>query len=117
MIWARPSETVARVGFKPATLCVSPTQDRGAVLRHIPARAASRRLAVADVRDRDHSPSLSSDYKKRKCWPKLPFSRRFLPNAKVGTTVHLSSASHRLTPPLGNSSRLAHPRFLALLLP
>jgi hypothetical protein len=67
MIWARPSETVARVGFKPTTPCVSPTQDRGAVLRHIPARPASRWLAVADVRDRDHSPSLSSDYKKRKC--------------------------------------------------
>jgi hypothetical protein len=69
MIWARPGGTVARVGFKPTTPCVSPTRDRGAALRHVPAGMGSRRPSDADVRDWDDflslslSLSLSSDYK------------------------------------------------------
>jgi hypothetical protein len=67
MIWAWPGGTVAGVGFKLTTPCASPTRDRGAALRHVPAGMGSRRPSDADVRDRDDflslSLSLSSDYK------------------------------------------------------
>jgi hypothetical protein len=111
MIWARPGGTVARVIFKPSAPRASPTRDRGAALHRVPAEPASRRPAVADVRDRDHSPSLSSNYKEENA------GGCFLPNAKVGTAIHSSLASSHLALPLGDSSCLADSPFLALLLP
>jgi hypothetical protein len=114
---ARLGGTVAWVSFKLITSSTSPTQDRGAVLSHVPARLASQRLAVADVQDWDHSLSLSPPTIKRKTPAEASFSHRFLPNTEVGTAVHSLPASHRLALPLGDSSCLANPRFLALLLP
>jgi hypothetical protein len=38
------------------------------------------------------------------------------PNAEVRTTCHSSLVSHWLPPPLGDSSHVANPRFLVLLL-
>jgi hypothetical protein len=63
LILARPDGIVAWVGFKPTAPCASLKQDRGVVLHHVPTGPASRWLAIADVRDRDHSLSLSSNYK------------------------------------------------------
>jgi hypothetical protein len=66
MIWNRPGGIVAQAGFKPTVPRASLTQDRGATLRRVPIGLASRRSAVADVRDREHSLSLSPLTIKRK---------------------------------------------------
>jgi hypothetical protein len=74
--------TVAWVSFKLITSSTSPTQDRGAVLSHVPARLASQRLAVADVQDWDHSLSLSSDYKKENVGRSFLFPIAFSPTPR-----------------------------------
>jgi hypothetical protein len=89
MIWAQLGGTVAWVGLKPTAPRVSPTQDRGAVLYHIPTGPASRQPTVVDVQDRDHSLSLSSAYKKEKA------SRRFLPHHCFSPNAEVRPTSAR----------------------
>jgi hypothetical protein len=86
MIWAQPGGTVAQVGFKLTMPHASPTRDRGAVMCCIPAGLASRRMTVADVRDQDHSLSLSASYKKEKVNRSFLLRCHFSPNAEVRTT-------------------------------
>jgi hypothetical protein len=54
-------------------------QDRGAVLHCVPTGSASRRLAITDMWDRDHSPSLSSDYKEENVGRSVLFPIMFSP--------------------------------------
>jgi hypothetical protein len=65
------------------------------------------------MQDQEHSLSLSPPPIQRKTLPDATFFPvAFLLNAKV---IHPST--HRLALPLGDSSRVANPYFLALLLP
>jgi hypothetical protein len=82
MIWAWPDGIVAQVSFKPTAPHASPTRDRGAALRCVPARPASHRPAVADVQDRDHSLSLSSDYKEENAGRSFLFPVTFPPTPR-----------------------------------
>jgi hypothetical protein len=125
MIWARPGSTLVQVGFKLTAPRMSPTRDRGVALHRIPIGPASRRLAVTDVQDLDHSVSLSSDYKEENVGQSFLFPVAFSPTPRwvLPSThrrlaaVHSPPASRHLSLPLGDSSCLADPRFLALLLP
>jgi hypothetical protein len=91
MIWAQPGGTVAWVGFKPTVLYASLIRDRGALLHHIPTKPASRQPAVADMQDRDHSLSLSSDYKEENAGRSFLFPVAFSPTPRwvLLSTGHL----------------------------
>jgi hypothetical protein len=87
------------------------------MLHRVPTGPASRRPTVADVRDQDDLLSVSFPYKKDNTGQSFLFTIAFSHQHR-GETPHRSPpASHHLAPPFGNSSRLANPRFLVLLLP
>jgi hypothetical protein len=90
-----------------------PTEGHRSVTRGRGSRCCT---IIADVRDRDRLLSLSFPYKRVMSAEASPFVA-FLNNAEVRAPLRSPPASHQLTPPLGDSSRVSHPHFLALLLP
>jgi hypothetical protein len=92
MIWARPGGAVARVGFKPTALCMSFTRDRGAVLHHVPTRPSSHQTAITDVRDPDHSLSLSPLTIKRKTLVEVSFFSSLSP--QLGPKIIIFTPHH-----------------------